>query len=67
LIHSRFSNIVAALAGQVRRDAGISCHEHGIDGWEVSFHRSLAGTAEPPPYVKDGSRSFPENSLRDAR
>ena len=44
--HSRFSNVVAALAGQVRRDAGISCHEHGIDGWEVSLHRGLAGTAE---------------------
>ena len=29
--HSQFSNVVAALAGQVRRDAGISCHEHGID------------------------------------
>jgi hypothetical protein len=47
--HSRFSNIVAALAGQVRRDAGISCHEHGIDGWEVGLHRSLVVTDEPPP------------------
>jgi hypothetical protein len=47
--HSRFSDIVASLAGRVRCDAGISCHEHGIDGWEVSLHRSLAGTSEPPP------------------
>ena len=46
--HSRFSNIVASLAGRVRRDAGISCREHGIDGWEVSLHRSLAGTSELP-------------------
>ena len=51
--HSRFSHIVAALAGQVRRDTGISCHEHGIDGWEVSLHRSLAGTDEPPPPAVD--------------
>jgi hypothetical protein len=46
--HSRFSHVVASLAGRVRRDAGVSCHEHGIDGWEVSVHRSLNGTAQPP-------------------
>ena len=43
--HSRFSAIVASLAGRIGRDAGISCHEHGIDGWEVSLHRSLSGNA----------------------
>ena len=47
--HSRFSNVAPALAGRIGRDAGISCHEHGIDGWEVSLHRSLTGTTEPPP------------------
>ena len=41
--HSRFSNIAASLAGRIRRDAGISCHAHGIDGWEISLHRSLTG------------------------
>jgi RimJ/RimL family protein N-acetyltransferase len=46
--HSRFSSIVASLAGRVRPDAGISCREHGIDGWAVSLHRSLAGTSQPP-------------------
>src|SRR6185437_3601444 len=44
--HSRFSHVVASLAGRIRRDAGVSCHEHGIDGWEVSVHRSLTGNAE---------------------
>jgi len=44
--HSRFSNIVASLAGRIRRDAGISCHAHGIDGWEIGLHRSLTGNAE---------------------
>ena len=47
--YSRFSHVVASLAGRIRRDAGVSCHEHGIDGWEVSVHRSLNGNAEPPP------------------
>ena len=46
--HSRFSHVVASLAGRVRRDAGVSCHEHGIDGWEVSVHRSLSAAAELP-------------------
>src|SRR6476469_6561499 len=46
--HSRFSHVVASLAGRVRRDAGVSCHEHGIDGWEVSVHRSLSAAAEFP-------------------
>src|SRR5229473_1883360 len=30
--HSRFSNVAASVAGDIRRDAGISCREHGIDG-----------------------------------
>jgi hypothetical protein len=46
--HAQFSNIAASLAGHIRRDAGVSCREHGIDGWEVSLHRSLAGNAELP-------------------
>ena len=47
--YSRFSHVVASLAGRIRRDAGVSCHEHGIDGWEVSVHRSLNADAEPSP------------------
>ena len=27
--HSRFSHVVASLAGRVRRDAGVSCHQSG--------------------------------------
>jgi len=46
--HSRFSHIMAALAGRIRLEAGISCRECGIDGWEVSLHRSLTGHVEPP-------------------
>ena len=40
--YSRFANIAASLAGHTRRDGGIAWHEHGIDGWEVSIHRSLS-------------------------
>jgi hypothetical protein len=47
--HSRFANVVESLAGRIRRDAGVACREHGIDGWEISLHRSLTGTLEPPP------------------
>ena len=39
--HSRFSAIVASLAAHIRRDAGLSYRERGIDGWELSLHRSL--------------------------
>jgi hypothetical protein len=49
--HARFSNIVASLAGGIGRGAGISYHEHGVDGWEVSLHRSLTGNAEPHPFA----------------
>jgi hypothetical protein len=44
--HSRFAKVVASLGGRLRPDAGISCRESGIDGWEVSLHRSLSGFAE---------------------
>jgi hypothetical protein len=41
--HSRISNIAASLAGRIRCGAGIACRAHGIDGWEISLHRSLTG------------------------
>jgi hypothetical protein len=44
--HSRFAKVVAALGGRLQPDAGISCREAGIDGWEISLHRSLGGFAE---------------------
>ncbi len=44
--HSRFADVVASLGGRLRPDAGISCRESGIDGWEISLHRSLTGIAE---------------------
>ena len=49
--HARFSNVVASLSGRIGRGAGISYHEHGVDGWEVSLHRSLTGNAEPHPFT----------------
>ena len=57
--HSRFSTVAAALAGRIGRDAGISCHEHGIDGWEVSLHRSLTGNNEPPPIAIEAAPAAP--------
>jgi hypothetical protein len=57
--HSRFSHVVASLAGRVRRDAGVSCREHGIDGWEVSVHRSLSGSAELAPATADEEPAAP--------
>jgi hypothetical protein len=44
--HSRFSSLVGALPQFVRRDAGLSIHERGIDGWELSFHRAFCENTE---------------------
>lgn len=44
--HSRFAKVVASLGGRLRPDAGISCRESGIDGWEVSLHRSLIAVVD---------------------
>jgi hypothetical protein len=57
--YSRFSHVVASLAGRIRRDAGVSCHEHGIDGWEVSVHRSLNADAEPSPAADEPATEKP--------
>lgn len=64
--HARFAGLVASLGHDLPRGAGLSCREHGIDGWEISLHRSLvsaadfdtAGTqtiAETPAAVDDSS------------
>ena len=53
--HSRFSSIVASLATRVRRDAGLSYRERGIDGWEVSVHRGLDQEIEPPNSLDEAS------------
>jgi hypothetical protein len=57
--HSRFSGVVASLAGRIRPDAGISCREHGIDGWEVSLHRSLTGAAEASASATEATSATP--------
>ncbi len=45
--HSRFSAIVASLGDRVRRDAGLSYRERGVDGWEITVHRGLDPSNEP--------------------
>lgn len=60
--HSQFSNVVASLAGRIRAAAGISCREHGIDGWEVSLRRSLTGNAELRPSAMEAMLSPPATS-----
>jgi hypothetical protein len=57
--HSRFSHIVASLAGHIRREAGVSYQGHGIDGWEVNLHRSLTGYAESPVIAREAPLSTP--------
>ncbi|WP_036280781.1 hypothetical protein [Methylocystis sp. ATCC 49242] len=44
--HHRFSNLLPTLSGRLRREAGLSYRERGIDGWEISLHRSLHEEAE---------------------
>ncbi len=39
--HARFSSLVTSLSNFVRRDAGLSIRERGIDGWELSFRRRI--------------------------
>ena len=39
--HSRFSAVVGSLSAQVRRDAGLSYRERGVDGWEITIHRGF--------------------------
>jgi hypothetical protein len=46
--HSRFSSIGTVLSGFVRRDAGLSVSERGIDGWELGFRRPLADDVTLP-------------------
>ncbi len=52
--HSRFADVVASLGQRLEPGAGVSYHESGIDGWEVSLSRSLtdvdaAHLAPPAP------------------
>ncbi len=51
--HSRFSLVLPSLGAHLRRDAGLSYRERGVDGWEIALHRSIetsreaAGIEEP--------------------
>ncbi len=44
--HSRFSSILPSLGAQLRRDAGVSYRERGVDGWEIALHRSIEPARE---------------------
>ena len=55
--HSQFSKVAASLAGKIRSGAGVTCREHGIDGWQVTLHRSLNDKFEPPPIAEDAPTS----------
>lgn len=46
--HSRFSSTIASLAGRLRHGGGVSHRERGVDGWEVSIHRSASDAAAFP-------------------
>lgn len=51
--HSRFSAILPSLGPNLRRDAGITYRERGVDGWEIALHRGIetarqeSGAEEP--------------------
>ncbi|MFO1125836.1 MAG: hypothetical protein U1E25_11570 [Methylocystis sp.] len=44
--HSRFSAILPSLGARLRRDAGLSYRERGVDGWEIALHRSIESARE---------------------
>lgn len=44
--HSRFSAIVSSLGAHARSEAGLSYRERGVDGWEVTLHRSFEGSQD---------------------
>lgn len=47
--HARFAQVVASLGGRLPEGAGVSCHESGVDGWEISLHRSLVAPRDRDP------------------
>lgn len=57
--YARFVNVATSLAGRIQRDSGLSCRVHGIDGWEVSLHRSLTGDVDPLTHAAEPQLSMP--------
>jgi hypothetical protein len=58
--HARFADVVGSLGQRLRPGTGISCHESGIDNWEVSLNRSLTDVDAAhlaPPAVEVASVS----------
>jgi hypothetical protein len=60
--HARFSSVVGSLSNFVRHDAGLSVRERGVDGWELSFRRSIAEEMELSDLFERGivERDMPE-------
>jgi hypothetical protein len=62
--HSRFSSLVTSLSNFVRRDAGLSVRERGIDGWEIVFRRRIADDVALPELFENAlppaGRDLPE-------
>jgi hypothetical protein len=57
--HSRFSSVIASLAGRIRPEAGVSWRERGIDAWEISVHRRLTRPPSPLEHGADGDPDAP--------
>ncbi|WP_421693593.1 hypothetical protein [Aestuariivirga sp.] len=47
--HKRFAQAINSLEGRLPRGAGVSCHESGIDSWEILLHRSLIAPRDMLP------------------
>ncbi|MBM3576319.1 MAG: hypothetical protein FJX40_01380 [Alphaproteobacteria bacterium] len=44
--HSRFSAILPSLGAHLQRGGGLSYRERGVDGWEITLHRSIETSRE---------------------
>jgi hypothetical protein len=57
--YSRFSSVVSSLSRRIRCGAAISCHQHGIDGWEICIHRNVSLATTPYSAFTDEPVSAP--------
>jgi hypothetical protein len=64
--HFRFASAVTTLGSRLPQGAGISWREHGVDGWEVSLHRSLSGDAGVPVLAQEESPAVAPAAGADA-
>lgn len=62
--YSRFSAILPSLGAQVRRDAGLSYKERGVDGWEIALHRGFEGSGEAASGVETPDAEPPTETVQ---